>query len=268
MLCLITEKVTPGPVASAQGPRSRRKTAPHSFSSRMAPLRSIAYIDGFNLYYRAIDRRKATGLQLKWLDLGKLLRTMLPKNDILRIKYFTAPVDARPGDPLKPFRQQVYWRALSTIPGLEIIKGIHRSRVRMVPSAPGATGQPLFVAVIQSVEKNSDVNLASHLVHDGCTGAYDCAVLVSSDTDQITPLRMVKHLMHKKVIVLHPTRKLFPELRNSADYCMEIRQRDIVACQFPSTMRDAQGTISIPGEWLARGAPQATPPGPSKPWKR
>lgn len=218
-------------------------------------MKSIAYVDGFNLFYRALDRRKATGFQLKWLDLMALLRMMLARNDIVKIKYFTAPVDPRPSDPLKPFRQQIYWRALSTIPNLEIIKGIHRSRLKTVPSAPGSVDQPPFVRVIESVEKNSDVNLASHLIYDGCTDAYDCAVLISSDSDQITPLRMVKHSMHKKVIILYPTPALYPELKNSADFCMEIRQKHLLACQFPNTLRDAQGTIRIPKEWEARSLP-------------
>jgi hypothetical protein len=48
---------------------------------------------------------------------------LLPKNRILKIKYFTALVTARPGDPDQPNRQQIYLRALKTIPRLEIIYG-------------------------------------------------------------------------------------------------------------------------------------------------
>jgi hypothetical protein len=48
---------------------------------------------------------------------------LLPKNQITALKYFTAPVTARPGDPDQPNRQQLYLRALRTLPGVEIIYG-------------------------------------------------------------------------------------------------------------------------------------------------
>ena len=83
----------------------------------MAPgLRTIVYIDGFNLYYGAVK-----GTPYKWLDLRRMCQLLLPPNDIRRIKYFTARVIARPNDPNQPTRQETYLRALRSIPDLEII---------------------------------------------------------------------------------------------------------------------------------------------------
>jgi hypothetical protein len=76
------------------------------------------YIDGFNLYYGAVK-----GTPYRWLDLSALCHHMLPNDDIRAIKYFTAKVNARPHDPQQPMRQQVYLRALRTLPDVTIVFG-------------------------------------------------------------------------------------------------------------------------------------------------
>ena len=71
-------------------------------------MRTYIYVDGFNLYYRALK-----GTAFKWLDLAGLFRTVLqPHHQILKIKYFTARVSARRNDPSQPQRQDVYLRAI------------------------------------------------------------------------------------------------------------------------------------------------------------
>jgi predicted transcriptional regulator len=64
-------------------------------------MRTAIYVDGFNLYYRALK-----GTPYKWLNLEALARHMLrPTNQITAVKYFTARVSARPNDPDQPVRQ-------------------------------------------------------------------------------------------------------------------------------------------------------------------
>ena len=55
------------------------------------------YIDGFNLYYRALK-----DTPFRWLDLRKLAETLFPQDVIRRVCYFTARLDARPGNPSIP----------------------------------------------------------------------------------------------------------------------------------------------------------------------
>lgn len=94
-------------------------------------------IDGFNLYYGAVN-----GTPNKWLDLEALCHRLLPKDDIKRIRYFTATVSARPGDPQQPQRQQTYLRALTTLPPVSIHYGhflTHSVRMPLVnPPTAGA----------------------------------------------------------------------------------------------------------------------------------
>ena len=48
------------------------------------------YIDGFNLYYRALK-----DTPFRWLDLWKLAETLFPSDSIHRVCYFTARLDVR-----------------------------------------------------------------------------------------------------------------------------------------------------------------------------
>jgi len=81
-------------------------------------MRTYVYVDGFNLYYGALR-----GTPYKWLNLPTLCTLLLPGYQVEKMKYFTAHIQARPDDPDQPTRQQVYLRALSTLPNLEIILG-------------------------------------------------------------------------------------------------------------------------------------------------
>ena len=101
-------------------------------------MRTNVYIDGFNLYYGAVKETAH-----KWLDVLALCGALFPRNQISRIRYFTAIVDARPPDLQQPVRQQTYIRALETIPCLSVHYGLFKTRptrMRLVkPSASGAT---------------------------------------------------------------------------------------------------------------------------------
>jgi len=88
------------------------------------------YIDGFNLYYGSIK-----GTSYKWLNLLIMSQLLFPKDQINKIKYFTARVSARPHDLDQPIRQQTYFRALQTIPNIEIIEGRFLTKPTMMPLA-------------------------------------------------------------------------------------------------------------------------------------
>ena len=124
------------------------------------------YIDGFNLYYRALK-----DTPFRWLDLCKLAEILFPQDDIHRVCYFTARLDARPSNPwIKPRRQLIYLRALATLPGLDAYYGVFRSGVKRRPIADPVAGLPDYVLVRDSEEKGSDVNLATRLLVDGFNG--------------------------------------------------------------------------------------------------
>lgn len=88
------------------------------------------YIDGFNLYYGAVK-----GTPYRWLNLAEMCRMLLPRDQILQIKYFTALVNPRPSDPDQRSRQETFLRALATIPNLSIVYGFFLTHEIMMPLA-------------------------------------------------------------------------------------------------------------------------------------
>lgn len=207
-------------------------------------MRTYVYIDGFNLYYGAVRRTP-----YKWLNLSTLCQLLLPGYQIERIKYFTAHVQARPGDPDQSTRQQTYLRALRTIPNLDIILGhFLTNAVAMRLVQPPAVGS-VFVRVIKTEEKGSDVNLAAHLLHDGHLGRYEAAVLLTNDSDLLEPVRMVRHDLGLPVGIINPHPRPSRVLVQQASFVRQIRRGVLAASQFPPTLTDAIGTFHKPSLW-------------------
>ncbi|MCC7018016.1 MAG: NYN domain-containing protein [Rhodospirillales bacterium] len=208
-------------------------------------MKAIVYVDGFNLYYGALKRTP-----YKWLNIMTLCNFLLPKNRIVGIKYFTALVTARPNDPDQPTRQQIYLRALRTLPNLEIIYGHFLEHVIFMPLADPAPDMPKRTRVIKTEEKGSDVNIASHLVNDGHKKRYEAAILISNDSDLVEPVKIVRGELRLPVGVLNPIPdKPSHELRKYATFVKPIRKGVLAASQFPPTMQDAVGTFHKPPTW-------------------
>ncbi len=151
-------------------------------------LKTNVYIDGFNLYYGCIR-----GTPHRWLDIAALCSRLLPRNMIHRIRYFTALVTPRPSDPQQRNQQEIYIRALRTIPNLTIYFGSFLATRVTMRRADGHG----FVKVLKSEEKGSDVNLASHLLIDCYLSDCDIAVIVSNDSDLVFPIEHVKQRLGK-----------------------------------------------------------------------
>jgi len=215
-------------------------------------LRTAIYVDAFNLYYGAVKDRPSC----KWLDIDRLARVVLSAaNDVVRIRYFTARVKPRRGDPGQPVRQDFYLRALATIPHLRIIEGRYSEFPKRLPVTPriplfDAQGKPARVAeVMRSEEKGSDVNLASHLLVDGFQNHYDVAVVISADTDLAEPIRLARIALKKKVGILSPYPRLSPHIKRHASFTKTISEADLLASQFPDQLHDARGTFHRPATW-------------------
>ena len=205
-------------------------------------MKMNVYIDGFNLYYGSLK-----GTPHKWLDVSLLCKHLFPKDTINKIKYFTASMRVRPQDSNidTPARQQIYLRALRTIPSIDIHYGFFLShRVKMKK-----TDESGFVEVWKTEEKGTDVNIASHLLNDGHLGDYEIAVVISNDSDLVTPIRMVVHELGLPVIVVTPYEKNSVELKNSASSVRKIREGVLRVSQFPETLRDETGEFIKPEEW-------------------
>lgn len=183
-------------------------------------LRTIIYIDSFNFYYGQLK-----GGPFKWLDLSRLFRNILDeKNELVKIKYFTARVSPTNNDPLINIRQDTYLRALGAYcPEVETHFG-HFLRHKVM--AENTNPPPKKIPIYKTEEKGSDVNLALHLLNDAWLNAFDCAVIVSNDSDLAPALKMVKE-QHQKILGLitpgAPKRNMSKQLSRYASFTKVIR---------------------------------------------
>ena len=204
------------------------------------------YIDGFNLYYRALKDSP-----FRWLDLRKLAETLFPQDSINRVCYFTARLNARPGNPSQRQRQQAYLRALATLPGFDAYYGVFRSGVKRRPLAEPVAGLPTYVLARDSEEKGSDVNLAMRLLVDGFNGEYEQAVVMSNDADFAGAMRYVRDDLGLRVTLVNPDPKNASprELASAATYVRRLWKSHLRRSQLPDTLQDEVGVITKPPGW-------------------
>jgi hypothetical protein len=216
-------------------------------------MRTFVYVDGFNLYYRALRKSR-----YKWLNLHALCEAALPRHcQIPAINYYTARVSGS-RDPTSPKDQNTYLKALGTLPNVSIHFGSFQVTKTWMPLAqplqfwpPGLAPFPVpeTICVVKTEEKGSDVNLGAHLVRDALTGALEHAVLITNDTDLKEPLRMVVQDARLPVTLLTPTANPAGTLRALAT---EVRHLDsyLGVCQFPDPVIGRDGKpISKPTDW-------------------
>jgi hypothetical protein len=152
-------------------------------------------------------------------------------------------------DPEQPIRQQTYFRALRTLPNLTIHLGYFKAHQVRMPLVNPPAGGPNMALVWRTDEKGSDVNLATQMLVDGFEGAYDCAVLVTNDSDLLGPIHAVRQKLGKKVGLLNPQKRPARALHGEVDFYKKIREGVLGASQFPSPLSDANGTFHKPPTW-------------------
>src|SRR4051812_5143960 len=89
------------------------------------------YVDGYNFYYAIKRHPQVIALSAAWCDFRALATRFLlpPGSELVSIRYFTAPVGryGAAGGPegSEAARQAIWLAAVRTIPGLDIVEGIH-----------------------------------------------------------------------------------------------------------------------------------------------
>jgi len=220
----------------------------------VTPHRTIIYIDAFNLYYRRLK-----GTPYRWLNIEAMCHRLLPDNQIDRVNYYTARIT----DADRFSRQDVYLRALATLPSVSITYGRYLQHVVKRPLANPSPGSPRYVDVIDNEEKGSDVNLATHLVLDGARGVFDVAVVISNDSDLQEPVRVVRRELGKTVGIISPqdgNNPINPQLRAHASFVKRIRDWVLQQSLFPEVMSDKGGVFYCPPKWKSTLPPVEKPP--------
>lgn len=220
-------------------------------------------MDGFNLYYGA-----AKNTRLKWVNIVALAESVLPGLQVNRTRYFTAMVKSTPTDPQQAQRQQIYIRALETLPNLTVHYGHYQAtKVKAKVCIP----PPDSILVHKTEEKGTDVNLATYILADAFRDECDQLVVITNDSDLAEPIRIVNSELNRRVIVLNPhsvdtsnrknaknggNHKPHPSyhLSKVASVVKDISSHGnnchMTKAQFPHTLTDKNGTITIPPSWV------------------
>lgn len=181
------------------------------------------YIDGYNLYYGGRAHCGAGTPGWRWLDVRELVRPYVgwSASRISRIVYCTARVD--PNDsPSASTDQNIYLEALQRSGSVDTIEeGRYDSWAKEAPlvavvagtrspalyassgqetwdqSLPlrRASSGAILATIRKREEKGSDVNVATHLLHDVLKGDVEAAVVISNDSDLALPLNYARDIV-------------------------------------------------------------------------
>lgn len=218
-------------------------------------MRTIVYVDGYNLYYGLLRKTK-----LKWLDLFALFRdhALDSSAELLQVRYYTAPVLGRMCDnPDSPQRQRRYLQALrkmypekiAIIEGKILATTPFQRLVKPIAEAPNLK----MVQVFDFNEKKTDINLASDLLAGAWTGAYEQAVICSNDTDLEAALATVRrHHPSIRIGLVSPIpgddhRKISKDLSQHAHWSKPLSSVHLKNAQLPE--RIPHSALRKPDSW-------------------
>ena len=150
----------------------------------MSNKKKIAvYVDGFNLYHALKNLKKP---YLKWLNIRSLVEKFINQQGevIDKIYYFSAIATHINNDVAK--RHRVYIEALETF-GVQFIEG-HFKKKEHTCNIKDRVNLTLY----KHEEKETDVNIAIHMVRDSLLKKFDKLILITNDTDINPAIEMAK----------------------------------------------------------------------------
>ncbi len=218
-------------------------------------MRTIVFVDGYNLYYGLLRKSK-----LKWLDLYSLFNehALDDRANLLEVRYYTAPVLGRMSDDSRSTqRQRTYLQALRKMypEKLVIIEGKilattpFQRLVHPIPEAPHLEK----VRVFDFNEKKTDVNLASDMLAGAWTDAFDQAVLCSNDSDLEGAFSTIKkYLPHIRLGLVAPIlgedhRHISKDLSKHADWSKILSPVHLKNSQLPERIPSSR--LCKPDTW-------------------
>ncbi|MBH1971004.1 MAG: NYN domain-containing protein [Moraxellaceae bacterium] len=211
-------------------------------------MKTIVFIDGYNLYYGLLRRSP-----YKWLDLYALFQHHVLQNaDVSEIRYYTAPVLARMSDDVdSPKRQRTYLQALrkhqphkvTIIEGKMVAATPFSRLVKPIAEAPTLDK----VQVYRFEEKQSDVNMAVDMVVSALTNRCEQIVLCSNDSVSIKQCAPHIRLGLVTPIRNESARAVSKDLSQYADWSKVLSQIHLANSQLPAKIPST--AILKPDRW-------------------
>lgn len=151
---------------------------------------------------------------------------------LVKVSFFTA---FYPGDAAKTERHKTYIRALE-LHNVETILGAFRRKEKYCKVCGKNS--------IGYEEKETDVNIAVTLFKSAVLDIYDCAAILSNDSDLVPAIRAVKETFPAKTIrVLFPPASMASNsLKSAANSYMRLKEDHLKSNQFPDPL-DVKGIV-------------------------
>ena len=225
------------------------------------PIKTIAYVDGFNLYFGSLR-----GTPYRWLDLPALVQFLCheqnPACELVAVKYYTADIKAKLSSHGEASckAQQDYLLSLqahSKANGakLEIVKGKYNIQPKKYYAHQESVDFSQKLAVWVAEEKQTDVAIAVDLLCDALDNHCDQVVIFSNDSDLTPALTTVKSRWpNLKIGVVAPIRgegrQSSADLKAIADWTRSgIKVNELQAAQLPNKVLTRKRAISKPEHW-------------------
>lgn len=202
--------------------------------------RVITYIDGFNLYF---GLKQAGFKRYYWLDVAALGQHLLkPGQTLVATHYFTARIRDNGRNVADQKRQNDYLEALA-------VQGVHRQFGHYLEKVREC--RACHATWPDYEEKMTDVNIAIQLMTDAFDDAFDTALVISGDSDLVTPIRRVRErFANKRVIVAFPPRRHSKALKQTANGHLAIGEDKLRASQLPEHIAKPDGfVLHRPASW-------------------
>lgn len=164
-------------------------------------LRVMVFIDyqnfNINLYEHYRSKNK-NSKNINYWALGKEINKIIPFQSEVIKTYLFAYKPCEKLMELEQYKKYYDWlSSLKNAPYLEVIEG--RQEIRPYDEK---TFDIHNTQTYRTEEKETDINLATHMLSKGFQNAYDIAILVTGDTDYIKVVETL-HGIGKIVVIAH-----------------------------------------------------------------
>ncbi len=205
--------------------------------------RTIALIDGFNLYHAIASLHRP---ELKWVNLrilsGIYINTSIEQ--LNEVYYFTAYAEHVAATILQA--QKAYIKALE-ISAVQPILGFFKKKDRKCPNCNHKWSS--------HEEKETDVNIASYLIDLAYQNKFDRALIISNDSDLGPAIRLIrKRFPEKRITTIAPPNYYHSnELIQASSDKARIRPEHLEQSLFSALVQNTSGTVSVacPEEYIS-----------------
>lgn len=168
----------------------------------------------------------------------------MQKQDVLTDIFYFSALPTWDADKTK--RHQLYLDALRS-ENVEVVLGKFKKVTRRCLLGCNGNKYNTFQTF---EEKETDVNIAIHLLEHGLTNKFDKAVIVSGDSDLIPPVRRIRELFPKKIVACVIPKNGY-DLGNHCNQQTRLKENTLKTCLFESEIRHGGKVIVCPKlEWL------------------